>query len=103
MIFQSKKLIFKGFLNSNKKSIIEIKNDKNEINNINSNIFKVINILNDINEIYIKNNRPYSLSKYRSIEGEGNPNKNLIVNSEHDNFYIAKGVLYKGLSNIIDV
>ena len=100
-IFQEKKLIFKGILNSNKISNIEISNYKNEIND---NSFKKNKILNDINETYILNNRPYSLSKYRSMEGDDNPNENnnLIINSEHDNFYTARGALYKGLPNIMN-
>ena len=102
-IFQEKKLIFKGILNSNKISTIVLKNNENGINDINNNI-KEIEDLSDINEINITNNRPYSLSKYKSMEGEPNSNEkqNLIINNEYDNFYTARGALFKGFSNIID-
>ena len=38
------------------------------------------------------------------MEGDDNPNENnnLIINSEHDNFYTARGALYKGLPNIMN-
>ena len=101
-IFQSKKLIFKGILNSNKISNIVLSNIKNERNNIKE--MNNINDINDINEISVINNRPYSLSKYRSMEDETNPNEinDIIMNSEYDNFYTTRGTLYKGFPNLIN-
>ena len=103
-IFQAKKRIFKGILNSHNISNILLPSPKtrNEINNNNNN--KDIQELNDINEISIINDRHYSLSKYRSMEEENNQNEenDLIINSEHDNFYTTRGPLFKGLPNLLE-
>ena len=105
-ICQSKKLIFKGILDSNKINSIEIPNYKNEESYNNS--IHEIKDLNDLNEISIikynnENTRPYSLSKYKSMEEEENPNeKNKIISfSEYDNFYTSRRPLSKGFGNII--
>ena len=100
-IFKAKKRIFKGILNSHNISNILLPYPKNDINNNN---VKDIQDLKDINEISIVNDRHYSLSKYRSMEDENNPNEenDLIINSEHDNFYTTRGPLFKGLPNLIE-
>ena len=102
-IFQEKKLIFKGILNSSKISKIVLKNNENESNDNNFSI-KEIEDLDDINEININNNRPFSLTKYKPMKGETNSSKkqNLIINNECDNFYTSRGALFKGFSNLID-
>ena len=110
-IYQGKKLIFKGILNSNKISNIEIINKKNE--NIYNN--QEIQNLNDMNEIieindinvnnnnYMNNNRPYSISRYRSIEEDNmniNTNK-LDINNDYDNYYTTRVPAGKKYNNLI--
>ena len=98
-IFQAKKRIFKGILNSHNISNILLPHPKNEINNN-----KDIQELNDINEMSIINDRHYSLSKYRSMGEENNQNEenDLIINNEHDNFYTTRGPLFKGLPSLLE-
>ena len=107
-IYQGKKLIFKGILNSNKISNIEIiKSKKNENDNYdNQEIIQDLDDMNGIIEIdnnnYI-NNRPYSLSRYRSIEEDNmNLNKNkLEMNNEYDNYYTTRVEAGKQYNNLI--
>ena len=93
-IYQGKTIIFKGILNSNKISNIEITNEKRDKNRINYNNQEIIDIngINNIIEINWKNsylnNRPYSISRYRSIE-EDNINTNK-YNIEYDNYYTTR-------------
>ena len=107
-IYQGKILIFKGILNSNKISNIEIVNKQN--NNFN----QEIQDLNDINEImemdnennnnYINsNNRPYSISRYRSIEEDNNnlESNKYEANNEYDNYYTTRIPTGKNYSNLI--
>ena len=98
-IFQAKKLIFKGLLNSSKISTIVLSNLQNGKKDIND-----IKEKQNINDINLVNNRPYSLSKYRSMEDEANLNeiKDILINSEHDNFYTTRGTLYKGFPNLMN-
>ena len=84
-------MIFKGILNSNKISNIEIMNEKKDINRYNYNN-QEIRDMNNMIEINGKNNylnnRPYSISRYRSIE-EDNINLNK-YNNEYDNYYTTR-------------
>ena len=103
-LYQEKKMIFKGILNSNKVSIISMQTEKEKNNNS-------INEIKDLNGInthkYSKENySPYSLSKFRSMEDEDNHNEqvDLMNNNEYeelDNYYTTRGALYKGFSNLI--
>ena len=102
-IFQAKKLIFKGILNSNKISNIVLSNIKKEIYENNIKDIPGQNNIKEIN-ININNNRPNSLSKYRSMEDENNQNEtnDLIINKEYDNFYTTRGTIYNGYSNLMN-
>ena len=107
-ICQEKNLLYKGILNTNKVTIIKIPNYNKyeEIDNNSIQEIQDINDLTEINSIKFKNGnaRPYSLTKYRSMEDEDNPNgkSNYIYsNSEYDNYYTTRGVLYKGFPNLI--
>ena len=111
-IYQGKKLIFKGMLNSNKISNIEIVKEKNNINvnKYNDEEIQDLNGINDLIEIANSNNdfinnRPYSLSRYRSIEEESNINLNknkLEVNNEYDNYYTTRVIdVGKKYNNLI--
>ena len=103
-IYQGKTLIFKGILNSNKISNIHILNNQNNYDN------QEKQDLNDINEImeidndnnnYMNNNRPYSISRYRSIEEDNN---NLTQNKyeiEYDNYYTSRIPTGKNYNNLI--
>ena len=104
-IYQGKKLIFKGILNSNKISNIEIIKNKKNMNDYNNQEIQDLNDINDIIEVnnnnYI-NNRPYSISRYRSIEEDNmNSNKNKFeINNDYDNYYttrVAEGNKYNNL------
>ena len=104
-LYQEKKIIFKGILNSSKISVINIINKKEKIEN------NSINELKDLNENNTfkynrENNRLFSFSKFRSMEGEDNSNDQInIINTneydEYDNYYTTRGALYKGFSNIM--
>ena len=115
-IYQGKKLIFKGILNSNKINNIEIDNnnssnelndeykirdynDTNELSDFNNN-----NNDNDSYDNYTNDkNRPYSLSKYRSIEEidiNYNRNKFKMYNA-YDNYYTTRIPTGKKYNNLI--
>ena len=105
-IYRGKILIFKGILNSNKISNIEITKEKN--NKYNNQEIQDLNEINDIIEINNNNNyfnnRPYSFSRYRSIEEDSNSNldKNKFeFNNEYDNYYTTRVDIGKKYNNLI--
>ena len=105
-IYQGKKLIFKGNLNSTKVSNIEIMNDKKSIDNNDNKEIEELNevmTMNNINNNYPNNSRPYSISRYRSIEDENmNLQRNRYnLNNYYDNYYTTRLPVENTYNNLI--